>query len=359
MTPVVRLHIGAPKTGTTYVQDRLGRNAASLARHGVSYPGSAFGDPSTLHFRAALDLLGQDWGGSPGHARGAWRSMLRKVRRHDGTTVISHEILAPAPPEVVARVMRDLRGCEVHLVYSVRDLGPQLPAAWQESIKQGRKWSFRRFLDVTEQGDAWFARAFDVPRVLENWGRDLPSERIHLVTVPQRGAAPSDLLWRRVCQALDVDPAWAPEDSPRVNRSLGVAETQVIRRLNRRLRRRTRRDRRYDDLVLLTLTRNRTSVPRSPRVTLAPDRYGWAEQEAERWRAWIADSGVDVIGDLDDLVPTRPARNGAFPDPDQVPRSQLLRATLDALEAMTVEAAGRRQPVVRRVQRRLGRAPGD
>ena len=31
MSRVVFLHIGAPKTGTTYLQDRLTRNAATLA----------------------------------------------------------------------------------------------------------------------------------------------------------------------------------------------------------------------------------------------------------------------------------------------------------------------------------------
>ncbi len=38
MSRVVHLHIGAPKTGTTYLQDRLRLNTASLARHGVTVP---------------------------------------------------------------------------------------------------------------------------------------------------------------------------------------------------------------------------------------------------------------------------------------------------------------------------------
>ena len=60
--------------------------------------------------------------------------------------IISHEILAAARPERVARAMADLEGSEVHIVYSARDLARQLPAGWQESIKQGRRWTFRRFL---------------------------------------------------------------------------------------------------------------------------------------------------------------------------------------------------------------------
>ena len=145
MSRVVYLHIGAPKTGTTYLQHRLSRNARALAKHEVHIPTrSPLVSPELFQFRAALDLLGQDWGGQPGHADGAWDQLVRRLRSKNGTSIVSHEILAPASPEVIAKVMRDLDGCEVHVVYSARDLGRALPAAWQESIKQGRKWAYRR-----------------------------------------------------------------------------------------------------------------------------------------------------------------------------------------------------------------------
>ena len=262
MRRVVHLHIGAPKTGTTYVQDRLSLNAGELAKHGVTYPGRTLGDPSTFHFRAALDLLDQDWGGTAGHAAGAWKQMVRKVRRQRGNVVISHEILAPAPPDKVARVMHDLRGSEIHLVYSVRDLGRQLPAAWQESIKQGRGWTFRRFLDSTERGDAWSALAFDLPGVLNTWGKDLPPEHIHVVTVPRHNTRNPDLLWRRMCLALDIEPDWAPVDSTKTNKSLGTVETQLIRKLNRRMGRTTRRDDQHDELILGLLAREHLARPK-------------------------------------------------------------------------------------------------
>ena len=71
MSRVVHLHIGAPKTGTTYLQDRLMLNAASLARHGVTVPGPRAGRTDLFHFRAALDLLEQDWGGARATPRAA------------------------------------------------------------------------------------------------------------------------------------------------------------------------------------------------------------------------------------------------------------------------------------------------
>src|SRR6476620_12632049 len=164
MSRVVHLHIGAPKTGTTYLQDRLLLNASSLSRHGVTGPSTRGGRSDMLHFRAALGLLEQDWVGNPGHAKGAWDAMVKRVNKADGNVVISHEILAGAKPDKIAKAMNDLAGNEVHVVYSARDLGRQLPAAWQESIKQGRKWPFRRFLDRYESGTSFFFRqAFDLP----------------------------------------------------------------------------------------------------------------------------------------------------------------------------------------------------
>ena len=345
MTSVVHLHIGAPKTGTTYLQHRLARNVKTLAQHDVYFPTrSRLVSPGLFQFRAALDLLGEDWGGEPGHAAGMWDVLLRRVRGKSGTSIVSHEILAPAAPDVIAKAMRDLRGCEVHVVYSARDLGRALPAAWQESIKQGRKWAYRRFLNRVEFGRPWFFRAFDLPTVLTNWSAGVPPERIHLVTVPPRGASDPDELFRRFCTAFGIDPTWAPLESDRLNTSLGVAETQVIRQLNRRMDRATRREAEYDELIRELLAQDqlvhRTSAP----LRLPPGRFPWATEQAERWIEWVKDSGVHVVGDLDDLRPLPLPEDEPYVNPDKVPAKVLLGAAVDALSAMTREAASRPDP---------------
>lgn len=353
MSRAVYLHIGAPKTGTTYVQDRLELNARSLAKHDVHFPTRPLVSPGLFHFRAALDLLGQDWGGQPGHAEGAWDALVRRVNRRSGSVVISHEVLAPAAPEQVARAMRDLAGAEIHVVYSARDLARQVPAAWQESIKQGRKWSYRSFLNRMEAERPWFYQAFDLPSVLATWGADLPPERVHVVTVPQRRPAPGgeDVLWLRMCRALGIDPAWAPQESDRSNRSLGVAETQVVRRLNRRIDRATRREAAYDELIREMLAQDQLVKRRSAPVRLPPRRFDWAEERAQHWIDYLASSGVDVIGDVEDLRPVRPDPDERWRNPDRVPAKAQLDAALDALAAMTREAAARPDPQRRLVTR--------
>lgn len=347
MSRAVFLHVGAPKTGTTYLQSRLTLNASTLAQHRVHVPsGSRFVPPDHFHFRAALDLLGQDWGGPPGHAEGAWPALARKVRRTQGTVVISHEILAPAPAETVARAMADLQGSEIHVVYSVRDLGRQLPAAWQESIKQGRKWTFRRFLNKFETGRPWFYRALDLPTVLATWGAGLPPERVHVVTVPQRANDDrrGDGLWLRFCEACGIDPEWALLDSERSNRSLGIAEIELIRRLNRAMDRSVRRQTAYDKLVRDLLAQRELAQRQSPPATLSESRFAWAEEQAERWIDWLEESGVHVVGDVADLRPVRPSEDETWRNPDRVRSGPVLEAALDALVAMTREAASRPDP---------------
>jgi hypothetical protein len=343
MSRIVYLHIGAPKTGTTYLQDRLALNAHRLGEHDVLFAGrNPLSDPGTFHFQAALDLLGQDWGGPPGHAKGAWPAMVRKVRRASGTAIISHEILAPASGDRIARAMNDLRKSEVHVVYSARDLARQIPAAWQESVKQGRRWRFRRFLDRAEQGDTFFMKAFDLPTVLNRWSRNLPPDRVHVVTVPPSGAPP-DELWHRFCRAFGIDPSWAPLDSELSNESLGIAETEVLRRLNRRIDRAARREAAHDQLIRDLLRTGELVQRRSRRVELPPDRFPWVEEQTNRWIDWIKGSGVDVVGDLDDLLPGPPPGDD-WQDPDQSSRKALAAAAIDALATMTEAAASRPDP---------------
>jgi hypothetical protein len=358
MSRRVYVHIGAPKTGTTYLQDRLTDNAKSLAAHDVHFPSrSPLVSSGMFHFRAALDLMEQDWGGPKGHAEGSWDAMVKRVGRNSGTVIFSHEILAPAQPQHIARLKRDLDDSELHIVYSARDLARQAPAGWQESVKQGRRWSYGRYLSRVRNGKPWFARAFDLPAVLTHWGTGLSPDRIHVVTVPQPGsaAAEPDLLWHRFCQAFGIDPEWAPLDTGRANVSLGSAETQVLRRLNERIDRATRSDAGYDHLILGMLAHETLSGGSSRPIVLPPKFHDWAAERGEAWIEWLDESGVDVIGDLDDLRPAPLGPDQKFKHPDRVSSKAQLSAALDALAAMTREAAARPDPEVS-VRGRLRRA---
>lgn len=356
MTRRVYLHVGAPKTGTTYLQDRLALNRQELARHDVHYPLGL----QASHFKAALDLLDVSWGGQREGARGEWAKLVDRVNRHDGTVIVSHEILAGAPPQQIRRAMTDLEGSEVHLVYSARDLARQIPAEWQEGVKHRRRRSFARFLRQVQNArrtkpTMWFWKAQGLPDVLTRWGHGLPPEQIHLVTVPQAGA-PRDLLWLRYCEAFGIDPAWAPAESSRENVSIGTAETALLRRLNRRLKQAGLPGEDYRRLVR-QLVVHETLAQRTgmTRATLPPDAYPWVEEIAQEWVDWVEGSGIHVVGDVEDLRPVRPPEDAVWCDPDRPRRRDMVDAALDAMVALTLEASSRPDPD-EQLTAKLGRA---
>lgn len=132
----VLLHVGTPKTGTSYLQDVLFRNQGRLRDRGVLYPADRF----DAHFLAALDLMRLSWGGLEADALGCWDALAAQVRAHRGTTIISHEILARATATQAAHALASFDGpdehgrerepAEVHLLLSARDLVRQVPAEW-------------------------------------------------------------------------------------------------------------------------------------------------------------------------------------------------------------------------------------
>ncbi len=345
MADVVYLHVGAPKTGTTYLQDRLSANSSQLARHGVHYPTGLRRDM----FLAALDLVDRPWGGLRSEAHGEWAALTKRVRRARGTVIVSHEILGAARPERVRMAMSSFGSAEVHVVYTARDLARQVPAEWQERVKHRRVVPFKRFVrrvrhNPQHKDARRFWRAQGLPDVLTRWGHGLPPERVHLVTVPPPGADAGEL-WRRFCTTVGIDPGWDLVDSARRNPSLGAAETLLLRRLNRRLRRTDLEPDDYRNLVrgLLaheTLAHRDGMQP----VRLDEDAHGWAAGVAEDWVEWVTGSGVHVVGDVDDLRPRpfeAPGQARAVDDPRQ---SEVVDAALDVIVALLAETARRRDP---------------
>ena len=134
------------------------------------------------------------WGGLEAEAdRRAGTRSPRTVRRSDGTSIISHEILATASRAQIGRALESLGhgdGTEIHLVLSVRDLVRQIPAEWQENVKHRAALTYGA-LPRPDPGPAregriptWFWGVQEIPDILDRWGHDLPPEQVHLVTVP-------------------------------------------------------------------------------------------------------------------------------------------------------------------------------
>ena len=93
MSRKVLLHVGTPKTGTSYFQDVLFRNREVLAAVGIAYPATRHDS----HFLAALDLMQLPWGGLQSDAIGAWDDLARQVRETTRTPRSSATRSSPPP----------------------------------------------------------------------------------------------------------------------------------------------------------------------------------------------------------------------------------------------------------------------
>ncbi|HEY3529880.1 MAG TPA: hypothetical protein VGK78_12090 [Nocardioides sp.] len=341
VTKKVHLHVGTPKTGTSYLQHVLYHNRRILHRNGIDYPADRF----DAQFLAALDLMRMPWGGLEAQAIGAWDWLASSVRRAQGDAIVSHEILATASRAQIGRALESLghgRGADVHLVLSVRDLVRQIPAEWQENVKHRAGLSYGAFLDRIQDPRregriaTWFWGVQEIPDILDRWGSDLPPEHVHVVTVPPAGGSP-DLLWKRFVEAFGLDGIDLQLDGERVNPSLGSAETTLIRRINRAANEELE-PAQYRPLVRELLAHQTLSRrTRTPRLALPPDVHPWATGLAEAWIAEIRARGYDVIGDLDDLLGAPPVEE--YADPDHPDEALVSGAAVDALKAVLLDHA--------------------
>lgn len=357
-SPTVYVHVGPPKTGTTYLQDVVWRNRALLAERGLTVPGREQID----HFHAALDLRGLDFGGHRDPAvAGAWQRLVRRTRgAATDKVLISHELLAGADDGEIEAVVEALAPAAVHVVYGARDLARQLPAVWQESLKNRGTRSYDRFLGAalnprSRDLGRGFWRAQHPVRALERWSKQVPSDRIHVVTLPQAGA-PQTALWERFCVAVGLDADGCDLDVARANSSLTAPEAEVLRRLNKALPRTLDWPayerivkRRFNELAERSGPGARLTVPRQYRATV--------ESFSADLVAELDDAGYDIVGDLADLVPVDASfGRGSKPSAGRVTRT----AVRMLAEAMVERDAAERSAVrrARRAVHRVLRAAG-
>jgi hypothetical protein len=338
----VFLHVGEPKCGTTFVQEILWRNRAALSEHGIVLPGRDWWS----HFRATQDLRGVETAADDpsGSWRGEWDALAAEARqpqRAQADVVISHELLSAASAEQAARAIRSLAPMQVHVVIAVRDIAALLPAEWQETIKHGNVHRYVPWVNGLIERPTnrtgrlrWFWRVHDTMAVLERWVAGLPPQQVHVVTVPHPGA-PSSLLWERFASVIGVGTAHVDLSATRPNASLGVAEVEMLRRLNRLLPRDLPgwfyTTRVKEQIAQRVLARRRGD----DRLQLPPNRRKWADERSDQLVNALKASGYDIVGDLGDLRPT-PSRSPRG-RPHEVTDKQLFDAAVNSLAALLMD----------------------
>lgn len=329
-TPVrpdrLMLHVGLPKSGTSYLQSVLRGNLEAIAEDGVALvPVRRAGT-----FAVALqvrDLVVANDG--PRAHRALDRFEQRLARCQAPTALLTQEALAPTTPRQAAALLERAQGREVHVVITARDFARQLASAWQQRIQDRHTFTFAELLTAIQRReepalDLW--RNQDLPQIVQNWCEVTSPERVHVVTNPPPGSAEG--LLDRFCQVVGIDVARLDLQVVNRNASLGYVQAELLRRVNVSLGDRLRSVRHgYGKVGKKWLAEQFLQSQGGPPARLPESMRGWCEELSTQWIASLRSSGCHVVGDLDDLRPSA----GVFEDVPEPTTDELLAAAVQAL----------------------------
>ena len=298
MVDRVFLHIGLPKTATSYLQTIIWSNRDRLRQAGVVVPGSTRRD----HLWASREVRGDPHQErAPERHRTAWTRMRRELASSSGTGLISHEFFAAASGRQARDLVTALGDAEVHVVVTAREPLGLFAASWQESLKNGSTTPMRDYGRRVSRSPMaiWNWRTLDLKLVLQRWSQAVPPERIHVLVLDP--SADRDDVWRRFARLLGVDPHDFDLSQSFPNTSMGVAEAETLRRINMRLE---GFDRAFDKGVYIrTFLADERLVPRKgERFWPEPDQVEDCRERARSAVSYLRAGGFDVSGQAEHLL---------------------------------------------------------
>ena len=334
--PRVVLHVGTPKSGTTFLQRALWRHQEELDAVGVTCAGQRHFEM----FHAAIELRDSHgfWGRTHEEIDGTWQRLCGEARAYPGTTIMSHELLGAARREQVDVGLAALEGLDVHVVVTARDLARQVASDWQERVKNGNPVTFEAFCaNVALEKPNGFWRNQHLMGIFERWARDVPPENVHVVVGPPPGAAP-DLLWRRFGDAVGFDAAGFDPTTVETtaNQTLGAAQVSVLRRLNEVLDGRIQQPA-YSKVVKRVFAQTVLAAQSSPPAQCPPELVERLAEIATRQNKRITKRGYQVHGDLAELVPE--PSPGPWTNPDALDPELETAAAVAAIAELLIEKA--------------------
>jgi hypothetical protein len=298
----VFIHVGSPKTGSTFLQEIVWSQRETAEKQGLLLPMASFFD----HFLATVDVREMaDQPRFPARAAGTWERMVEEGRRWPGDVLISHELFAGATAEQARRAVLAWGDSDVHVIVTARDLARQMPAEWQEHLKHRSTMTFPAFLDALRAHGPeaeWFWLVQDFADVCRRWGDALPADHVHLVTVPPRGAA-QDLLWKRFAILVGLEPDAFDLTASRSNASLKGEQAELLRLINTELGERLSAPGEYPVAVKEVLAQGVLQGRPGTAILLDRDSLDFATDRSRQVVDEIVALGVDVVGDLAELIP--------------------------------------------------------
>lgn len=231
MADRVLLHIGLPKTGTTYLQTIAWAAREQLREDGVLLPGQSRRD----HLWSSRIAREHSSAANRPREADAWARVLADLQSWPGTGLVSHEFFAAASIEQARATVEALAPARVHLIVTAREPLGLFTASWQESLKNRATEAMADYgrSESESPSDVWDWRTLDLRLVLQRWSQAVPPERIHVL--PLDPAAPRNDVWLRFASVIGVDGTAYDTSMSFPNESMGVVEAEVLRRVNRHL----------------------------------------------------------------------------------------------------------------------------
>lgn len=293
----VFLHIGLPKTATSYLQTILWSSREQLRSEGLLLPGTERRD----HLWASRVVRGADGiANRPERERTSWERLCAELAAWDGDGLVSHEFFAAASPEQAATMVEALAPAQVEVIVTAREPLGLFTASWQESLKNKATAPIERYSRKVSDspGAIWNWRTLDLRLVLERWSAAVPPERIHVLPLDRTAAR--DEIWHRFGGVLGLSTTDYDLSASFPNESMGVVEAELLRRVNAHL---DSFSKAFDRGVYIrTFLADERLVPRRGEPFWPyPDQIEECRERARAAIAYLAEHDVDVVGDVANL----------------------------------------------------------
>lgn len=194
----VILHIGAHKTGTTYLQNMFHLNRDRLAEDGIHYPDIG---PNTAHHALAaiwqkMPDVPDSFFGTQG-PEGLWRKLIDTYATAPGTLFLSAENFSRFYPETVD--MADLAArlsvfSDIKIVYTMRTQPELVQSLWLQLARSGKPLTIYPFVRNTLEHRRSFGIRIDHNAVYDTLLQGFMPDQIHLLDYNQIRRSPGGVV---------------------------------------------------------------------------------------------------------------------------------------------------------------------
>jgi hypothetical protein len=258
--------------------------------------------------------------------------MYKLIRASKQDVVISSEFLSELTPERIQKLLSSIGTKDLRVIFTVRPIAKILPSSYQQEVKNGSKLTYDRWLKrvlepvAENRNKTRFWNRHSQHNEIAKWADLVGKDR---VTVIISDESRPQFLIDSFFNLIGADFSKLRESGKATaNRSMDLAEIELLRRINERFDRTLGWDE-YVANIRSTIVRTWTH---SPAHSTSPGKLSTPESFAERMNEKILEVtegiknlGVDIVGDVDSLSEVKFGSNAT---PSQIDIEDLIEPIL-------------------------------